>query len=208
MKRRRLVTALEGITRIGIFFVGSGAFNFGNAERTVSSAEIDDRQVFLKLTQRVSGERSEVDDVLGTIDFNFPGENNGYRPMWSLITPQEVETDLIYRYDQNAAGDETTVRYHQSRIPALRSSEHAGFSQFRYVGQSFRYADRRPTDREQSVHATRRWRATALQTGGEHLPCLSPDLGIRHLTRGLRRRDCVVAQPKLASRRFDSADEV
>lgn len=107
MKRRRFITALGGATGIGSLVVGSGAFNFANAERTVSIAVVDDRQAFLKLTQRGSGERSEVDGHPDTLEFSIPGDDDGDYPSGNPTDPEGLGTDSVYRFDQDAAGDET-----------------------------------------------------------------------------------------------------
>lgn len=106
MKRRRFLTALGGITGVSSLVVGSGAFNFSNVERSVSISVADDRNAFLKLTQRGSGGRSEVDGVPDTIEFNIPGEDEDEYPSRNPTDPQGLGTDSIYRFGQDVAGDE------------------------------------------------------------------------------------------------------
>lgn len=106
MKRRRFITALGGLAGVGSLAVGSGAFNFANVERTVSIAVADDRNAFLKLTQRGSGERSEVDGRPDTLEFNIPGDDEDDYPSGNPTEPGGVGTDSVYRFDQDAGGDE------------------------------------------------------------------------------------------------------
>lgn len=106
MKRRRFITALGGLAGAGSLAVGSGAFNFANVERTVSIAVADDRNAFLKLTQRGSGERSEVDGHPDTLEFNIPGDEDDEYPSGNPTDPGGLGTDSVYRFDQDAGGDE------------------------------------------------------------------------------------------------------
>jgi hypothetical protein len=107
MKRRRFITALGGLTAASGLTVGSGAFNFANVERSVSISVVDDRNAFLKLTQRGSGERSEVDGHPDTIEFSIPGDDEGDYPGGNPTDPDGLGTDSVYRFNQDAAGDET-----------------------------------------------------------------------------------------------------
>jgi hypothetical protein len=107
MKRRRFLTALGGVTGAGSLIVGSGAFNFVNVERTVSITVADDRQAFLKLTQRGSGERSEVDGHPDTLEFSFPGDDDGDYPNGNPTNPDGLGTDSVYRFAADAAHDES-----------------------------------------------------------------------------------------------------
>ena len=106
MRRRRFITALGGFAGAGSLAVGSGAFNFANVERTISVAVADDRDAFLKLTQRGSGERSDVDGNPDTLEFNIPGDDDGDYPVGNPTDPGGVGTDSVYRFDQDAGGDE------------------------------------------------------------------------------------------------------
>lgn len=107
MKRRQFITAIGGITGLSSLMVSSGAFNFVNAERTVSLSVADDRQAFLKLTQQGSGGRSETDGHPDTLQFNIPGDEDGEYPDGNPTDPKGVGTDSIYRFSQDAGGDET-----------------------------------------------------------------------------------------------------
>lgn len=106
MKRRRFITAVGGLTGASGLVVGSGAFNFANVERTVSISVVDDRNAFLRLTQRGSGERSEVDGHPDTIEFSIPGDDEDDYPSGNPTDPDGLGTDSVYRFDQDAAGDE------------------------------------------------------------------------------------------------------
>lgn len=104
MKRRRLITALGGFVSAGSLAVGSGAFNFGNVERSVSVTVADDDQSFLKLTQRGGGRRSYTDGATETIAFDIPSPDESD---YGGTDPAGLGTDSVYRFDQDAAGDET-----------------------------------------------------------------------------------------------------
>lgn len=107
MKRRRYITALGGITGISSFVVGSGAFNFANVERTVSVAIADDYTAFLRLTQRGSGDRSDIDGNPDVIKFSIPGDDEDDYPTGSPTKPEGVGTDSVYRFGEDAGHDET-----------------------------------------------------------------------------------------------------
>ncbi|MFB6140277.1 MAG: hypothetical protein ABEJ26_07560 [Halosimplex sp.] len=106
MQRRRFLTVLGGLTGAGSLAVGSGAFNFANVERSVSVRVADDREAFLALTQRGSGERSEVDGYPDTLEFNIPGDDEDEYPGGNPTNPGGVGTDSVYRFAHDAAGDE------------------------------------------------------------------------------------------------------
>ncbi|NHN41806.1 hypothetical protein G9C85_09210 [Halorubellus sp. JP-L1] len=107
MRRRRFVTALGSLAGASSLAIGSGAFNFANVERSVSVAVADDRNAFLKLTQRGSGERSDVDGVPDTIDFAIPGEDEDEYPSGNPTDPEGLGEDSIYRFGEDAGHDET-----------------------------------------------------------------------------------------------------
>ena len=106
MKRRRFITALGGLAAASGLTIGSGAFNFANVERSVSISVVDDRDAFLKLTQRGSGERSDVDGHPDTLEFSIPGDDEGDYPSGDPTDPDGLGTDSVYRFDQDAGGDE------------------------------------------------------------------------------------------------------
>lgn len=107
MRRRRLVTALGSLVGAGSIAIGSGAFNFGNVQRSVSVSVADDRNAFLKLTQRGSGERSDVDGNPDTIEFAIPGDDDGDHPVGDPTDPAGLGEDSIYRFGEDAGHDET-----------------------------------------------------------------------------------------------------
>lgn len=107
MRRRRFVTALGSIAGASSLAIGSGAFNFGNVERSVSVAVADDRNAFLKLTQRGSGERSIVDGHPDTIDFAIPGGDENDHPSGDSTDPDGLGEDSIYRFGEDAGHDQT-----------------------------------------------------------------------------------------------------
>jgi len=100
------MSVLGGSVGLGSLVVGSGAFNFANVERTVSIDVVDDRDAFLKLTQRGSGERSDVDGHPDTLSFNIPGDDGDGYPAGNPTNPQGLGTDSVYRFNQDAGGDE------------------------------------------------------------------------------------------------------
>lgn len=100
------MTKLGGAAGIASLAVGTGAFNFANVERSVSVAVADDRNAFLKLTQRGSGERSEVDGNPDTLEFSIPGDDEGEYPSGNPTDPAGLGRDSVYRFDQDAGGDE------------------------------------------------------------------------------------------------------
>lgn len=104
MRRRRFITALGGATGVGSLVFGSGAFNFANVERSVSISVVDDRDAFLRLTQRGTGERSEVDGNPDTLAFNIPGDDEDE---YGGTDPDGLGTDSIYRFGEDAAHDES-----------------------------------------------------------------------------------------------------
>lgn len=106
MRRRRFITALGGLAGAGSLAIGSGAFNFANVERTVSVSVADDDEAFLKLTQRGSGERSDVDGHPDTIDFSIPGEDGDDYPSGNPTDPGGVGSDSVYRFAADAGHDE------------------------------------------------------------------------------------------------------
>lgn len=104
MKRRRLITALAGAAGASSLAVGSGAFNFANVERNVSIDVAADAYAYLRLNDRGSGERSEIDG--GTLKFNIPGEEEAGYPSGDSTDPEGLGTDSVYRFGEDAAHDE------------------------------------------------------------------------------------------------------
>jgi hypothetical protein len=107
MKRRRFIAALGGMTGVSSVVVGSGAFNYTNVERTISVAVVEDYAAFLTLTQRGTGERSELDGNPTMLEFNIPGDDEGDYPSGSTTDPDGLGTDSVYRFDDDAAHDES-----------------------------------------------------------------------------------------------------
>lgn len=104
MKRRRYLTALGGLAGASSLAVGSGAFNFANVERNVSIDVADDAYAFLRLNERGSGDRSEIDG--GTLEFNIPGDEESGYPTGNPTDPEGIGTDSVYRFGGDAAHDE------------------------------------------------------------------------------------------------------
>ncbi|WP_080506883.1 hypothetical protein [Halorubrum distributum] len=106
MKRRRIITAFGGFAGTSSILVGSGAFNFANVERTISVSVADDRNAFLKLTQRGSGERSELDGNPDTLEFSIPGDDGDNYPSGNPTDPEGVGPNSVYKFGRDAANDE------------------------------------------------------------------------------------------------------
>lgn len=106
MKRRQIITAFGGLAGASGIVVGSGAFNFANIERTVSISVADDRNAFLKLTQRGSGERSELDGNPDTLEFSIPGDDEDNYPSGNPTDPEGVGPNSVYKFGRDAADDE------------------------------------------------------------------------------------------------------
>lgn len=98
------MTALGAFASASGLVVGSGAFNFGNVERSVSIAVADDDSAFLKLTERGSGMRSVVDG--GILKVSIPGYQESDYPTSNPTDPAGVGTDSVYRFGKDAGGDE------------------------------------------------------------------------------------------------------
>jgi len=105
MKRRTLIAGLGTLTASSIFAVGSGAFTSNSAERSVSVSVADDGYAFLRLNERGSGERSEMDG--GELEFTLPGDDEGDYPTEGPTDPEGLGTDSIYRFGSDAAHDES-----------------------------------------------------------------------------------------------------
>jgi hypothetical protein len=105
MKRRRFISALGGLAGVGSVIVGSGAFNFANVERSVSIDVADDAYAFLRLNERGSGERSEIDG--GKLKFNIPGDDEAAYPTGNPTDPDGLGTDSVYRFGADASHDES-----------------------------------------------------------------------------------------------------
>jgi len=105
MKKRRLLTILGTLAGGGSLALGTGAFTTVSADRTVSIAVADDAYAFLRLNERGSGERSEIDG--GTLKFNIPGDDEDQYPSGNPTDPDGLGTDSVYRFGEDAAHDQS-----------------------------------------------------------------------------------------------------
>jgi len=87
--------------------IGSGAFETADVERSVSVAVADDYVAFLRLTQRGTGERSEIDGNPDTLEFNIPGDEESDYPGENSTAAERVGEDSVYRFGEDAAHDES-----------------------------------------------------------------------------------------------------
>lgn len=101
MKRRTYVVGLG--TSLGLSgAIGSGAFSTVSANRDVTVAVVEDRHAYLRLTQRGSGRRSYYDS--DTIGFDIPSPDEDD---YAGTDPEGLGRDSVYRFGQDADGDET-----------------------------------------------------------------------------------------------------
>lgn len=103
MKRRKYLLGLGSTVGLGTI-IGSGAFSSVSANRDVTVAVEEDYQAYLRLTQRGSGGRSYADGPASTVGFNIPG---GDDDEYGGTDPDGVGRDSVYRFSEDAAGDES-----------------------------------------------------------------------------------------------------
>jgi hypothetical protein len=82
--------------------ISSGAFSSVSVNRDITVSVAEDRQAYLRLTQRGSGRRSYYDG--STIGFDIPSPDEDD---YGGTDPKGVGQDSIYRFGQDAGGDET-----------------------------------------------------------------------------------------------------
>lgn len=104
MKRRSFLAGVGTLAGVGSFAFGTSAFSFANVERSVSINVADDAYAFLRLNDRGTGERSEIDG--GTLKFNIPGEEGAGYPSGNPTDPEGLGRDSVYRFGEDAAHDE------------------------------------------------------------------------------------------------------
>lgn len=104
MHRRGFLVGLSVTATGASAAISSGAFSKVSAERSVSIAVSDDANAFLRLKERGSGERSEVDG--GILEFGIPGDDEADHPDGNPTDPDGVGTDSVYRFGADAAHDE------------------------------------------------------------------------------------------------------
>jgi hypothetical protein len=99
MQRRKFLAGLGSLAAGSVAAMGTGAFTSVSAERNVSVRVADDRQSFLKLTQRGGGRRSYSDGVPETVGFDIPGPDESD---YGGTDPKGVGADSVYRFGSDA----------------------------------------------------------------------------------------------------------
>lgn len=102
MQRRTLLFGVGSVFAISGSF-GSGAFASVSANRDVAVAVADDSSAYLKITQRGTGRRSYEDGNPEEVGFDIPSPDDDD---YGGTDPEGVGRDSIYRFGQDAAGDE------------------------------------------------------------------------------------------------------
>jgi len=105
MNRRTVIAGLGSLTASGGLAIGSGAFSSVRADRTVSIETARDSDALLRLVERGSGGRSQIDG--GQLEFDLPSLEESNEDDTNPQNPQGLGTDSIYRFGRDAGASQS-----------------------------------------------------------------------------------------------------